>query len=359
MTQTPRKISRRTALKQSALAAATLGLSPKVLATATSKRMGITIASYGFRRRAKQSYGDLHPFRTAIDTLEHAARLGSGGVQIGVRGWQSEFAAKVREKREALNLYLEGQISLPKDRSDLERFESEIQAGKEAGADIIRTVALGGRRYETFKTERAFLDFKLNALDRIRLAEPIVRKHKVRLALENHKDWRAPELVEILSRLSSEWVGVCLDTGNSISLLEDPMEVVKTLAPYTMTIHFKDMGLQEYEEGFLLSEVPFGEGILDLEEIVRICHQANPTVQFNLEMITRDPLKVPCLTKTYWNTSPQLPGSHLAETLRRVKANPPQKPLPRVSGLNQEAQVRYEEANIVDCFVYARQHLNL
>lgn len=359
MTQNSRPLSRRSLIKKTALATAALSAAPRLFALPTAKRMGLTIASYGYRRRATQSYGDLHPFRSAIDTLEHTARLGAGGVQVGIRGWQSEFAKKVRAKRESLNLYLEGQIRLPKNKADLDRFETEIKAGKEAGAAIIRTVALGGRRYETFKTEREFLDFKLDALDRIRLAEPVVRKHKIQLALENHKDWRAPELVEILSRLSSEWVGVCLDTGNSISLLEDPMEVVRTLAPYTMSVHFKDMAWQEYEEGFLLSEVPFGEGILDLQKIAHICNAANPSVQFNLEMITRDPLRVPCLTDSYWKTSAHLPVSYLAQTLARVKAHPPRKPLPRVSGLSQEACVRYEEANIVDCFIYAKQHLDL
>ena len=357
--QTAQNISRRSMIKQAAMATTALSLAPIALADSSSKKMGLTVASYGFRRRAKKAFGDLHPFRNAMDILDHSARLGAGGVQVSVRGWQSDFAKEVRTKRESQGLYLEGQISLPKSKSDLERFESEIKAGKEAGANIIRTVALGGRRYETFDTEREFLDFKLKALDRIRLAEPIVRKHRVQLAIENHKDWRAPELVDILARLSSEWVGVCLDTGNSISLLEDPMEVVTTLAPYTMTIHFKDMGFQEYEDGFLLSEVPFGDGILDLEAIIKICNAANPKVQYNLEMITRDPLKVPCLTEKYWRTSPRLPGSYLAHTLAKVKNSASKKPLPKVSGLNSEACVRFEEANIVSCFVYARQNLVL
>jgi hypothetical protein len=42
-------------------------------------------------------------------------------------------------------------------------------------------------------------------------AEPILRKHKVKLAVENHKDWRAPELASALKQLNSEWIGVTLD----------------------------------------------------------------------------------------------------------------------------------------------------
>src|SRR5690606_25602157 len=134
-----------------------------------------------------------------------------------------------------------------------------------------------------------------NAIASLQLAEPVVRKHRVKLAVENHKDWRASELIDILDKLDSEWLGVTLDFGNSISLLEDPMDVVRTLAPRALSTHVKDMGVAEYEDGFLLSEVPLGQGLLDLPAIVNICRKYNPEITFNLEMITRDPLKVPCL----------------------------------------------------------------
>jgi hypothetical protein len=126
----------------------------------------------------------------------------------------------------------------------------------------------------------------------------VLRKHKVKLAVENHKDWRAPELAAVLGELSTEWVGVTLDFGNSIALLEDPMEVVRTLVPFVLSTHVKDMAVEEYPEGFRLSEVPLGQGILDLPQIVALCRKHNPNVAFSLEMITRDPLEIPCLKPT-------------------------------------------------------------
>ncbi len=357
LTSTP-KISRRSALRRSALA---LGALPFFSAHAEprSKRMGLTVASYGARRQLREPVGDLKPFRNALDVLEHCHQLGAGGVQVSVRGWQDAFAKQVRDRREELGLYLEGQISLPKNTADVARFDTEIAATKEAGATIVRTVALGGRRYETFDSEQAFRDFKLRSWDRLRLAEPVVRKHRVHLAVENHKDWRVPELIDIMVRLSSEWVGVCLDTGNSISLLENAMEVVEALAPFTTTIHFKDMGVQETQDGFLLSEVPFGQGMLDLQRIIDLCHAANPAVQFNLEMITRDPLPVPCLTEAYWKTFPSLSGAHLARTLGHVREHESSRPLPRTAGMTLPERVRYEEDNIVACFNYTRTRLQL
>ena len=87
-----------------------------------------------------------------------------------------------------------------------------------------------------------------------------------------------------------------LDTGNNLTVLDDPIETVEKLAPYTFNVHFKDMAVEETAR-VPLSEVPLGEGMLDMPRIVDIIRRARPEVQFSLEMITRDPLEVPCLTE--------------------------------------------------------------
>ena len=122
-------------------------------------------------------------------------------------------------------MYLEGIVALPRDRADLDRFEAEVRTAKQAGAEVVRTVMLSGRRYETFATLDAFQRFADASIHALELAAPIVARHGILLAVENHKDWRADELLAVLKRAGNDHVGVCLDTGNSIALLEDPMEV--------------------------------------------------------------------------------------------------------------------------------------
>jgi sugar phosphate isomerase/epimerase len=192
------------------------------------------------------------------------------------------------------------------------KFEQEVIQAKEAGASVLRTVTSGGRRYEVFHSPAEVQAFQKNAIVSLQLAEPVLRKHKVKLAVENHKDWRAAELATALKKFGSEWVGVTLDFGNSISLVEDPMEVVETLAPFVFSTHVKDMGVEMYTDGFLLSEVPLGKGLLDLPKIVAICKKHNPAVAFNLEMITRDPLEIPCLKSDYWSVFEGVSGLELA-----------------------------------------------
>jgi hypothetical protein len=171
----------------------------------------------------------------------------------------------------------------------------------------------------------------------------------VKLAVENHKDWRATELAGAMKELQSEWIGVTLDFGNSVSLIEDPMEVIETLVPYVFSTHVKDMGLEEYGDGFLLSEVPLGKGILDLSKIVALCKKHNPSVTFSLEMITRDPLEIPCLKNEFWSVFDDVSGSELARTIRLVKENKYDGKLPRVSHLSPEERLAVEEDNVVKC----------
>jgi len=194
------------------------------------------------------------------------------------------------------------------------------------------------------------------------MIEPILRKHRIAIGFENHKGYRSAEQAAWLKSLGSEWVGVCLDFGNNLSLCEHPMDTARTLMPYTINAHIKDMGLEPYEDGFLLSEVVLGEGIVDLKTIVDMCRKKDPTMPINLEMITRDPLKIPVYTEKYWATfqgeSP-LPGQDLAKVLDLVRKNPPKSPLPRTAGMSLEEQVKLEDKYNLACVDYGRKNLEL
>jgi sugar phosphate isomerase/epimerase len=316
--------------------------------------MGVVVHSYAARWNPKAESRQYPGFAHAVDLIEHCHRIGASGVQVGVKGWTADFARQVRDRREKLGLYLEGSIALPDKAEGVPAFEAEVKNAREAGAQILRTVCASGRRYETFKSAAEFEAFKGQARAALQRAEPVLRKHKARLAVENHKDWRAPELASLLGELSTEWIGVTLDFGNSIALLEDPMEVVRTLVPFVLSTHVKDMAVEEYPDGFRLSEVPLGKGILNLPEMVALCRKHNPNVAFSLEMITRDPLDIPCLKPEYWATFGDVPGAELARTLRLVRERKDAAGLPRVSHLSPDDRLAAEEANIRSCLEWGK-----
>jgi sugar phosphate isomerase/epimerase len=186
-----------------------------------------------------------------------------------------------------------------------------------------------------------------------------VEKYKMPLGIENHKDWLVDQQVALMKQYSSEYLGVCLDTGNNLALLDDPMETVEKLAPYAFNTHLKDMAAVEYDKGILLSEVPLGTGMLDMKRIVATIRKAKPNVYFSLEMITRDPLEIPCLTEKYWSTLEGRQAVYLARTLSMVRANKPREPLPKITGLTPEERLKLEFALVDRSITYAREQLGL
>jgi len=341
------------------LAAITAGQSLYAASNAArGKRMGVVIFSYHLRNSSRNTSQRYPRFRDTIELLEHCNEYGAGGVQVGVNDWENVFARKVRDRREQLGMFLEGQIRLPKSRGDLAKFESTLKAAKEAGASVLRT-AVGGRRYEQFDEIDGWKAMKSQAWKSFRLVEPLLAKHRVKIGIENHKDWRIPDLLEFMKGLSSEWIGICIDTGNSIALLEHPMETVEAFAQYAVTTHIKDMGVKEYEDGFLLSEVPLGDGMVDMKRVFEICEKANPNIQFCLEMATRDPLKVPCLTDKYWATFEKMESLQLARALSMIRKNESKQELPYITGRPQDERLRLEEKNIRQCMDFAEERLGL
>lgn len=319
-------------------------------APAEAPRTSLGVVAYSFSPRSGSE--------SALGFLEYCHSLGAGGVQVELDSLAEEYAAKIRRRAEELEMFVEVLANLP-ERGDTGHFEATVAAARRAGAVCLRGACLRGRRYETFSNLEEWRRFVEESNARLRLALPILEKHRLAIGIENHKDWTADELVALMREYQSEFLGVCLDTGNNIALLDDPAEVIEALAPFAVTTHFKDMAVEEEADGFRLSEVPLGQGALNLRWIVETIRKARPRTNFNLEMITRDPLEIPCLTEKYWATFPGRSGKYLARTLAWVRAHRAAKTLPQVSVLDATARRAREEANVRECLAYAHEQLSL
>jgi 3-oxoisoapionate decarboxylase len=320
------------------------GAALKALADSTKTGMGVAWTSYMTVAKPKD----------ALEFLTRCHDLGAAGIQTPLRG----DLRQLRAQAERFGMYVEGMVSLPAN-DDTSAFEKSVQDAKDAGALCVRAAALSGRRYESFASLTDWRKFVSDSQRNVAAAVPILEKHKMPLALENHKDWTADEMAALMKRHSSEYLGVCLDFGNNISLLDDPINVVEVLAPFTLATHVKDMGVEWSNDGFLLSEMVLGQGFLDLPRMLSLVRSARPSTRFSLEMITRDPLQVACLTDKYWMTFPERNGVFLARTMQLVQKNKSAKPLPRISGMSPDAQFQAEQENVRTSLQYAREKLGV
>jgi 3-oxoisoapionate decarboxylase len=321
-------------------------------------RRGLGAAPTGFGARSRANAAATPP----VDFIDYCHGIGLGGAEVRQPPTDPPEIARLRTKLESYQMRVIFDFPLPRTDADIPQFDTLVKAARDVGATGIRA-ALTQRRYEQFDTFAAFKQsFETNkAL--VARAEPTLRKYKIPVVLENHKGWRAAEHAAWLKALGSEYVGVLFDFGNNVSLCEDPMQTLDTLLPFIRSCHIKDMAVQPYEEGFLLSEVPLGDGFLDLKGMVAKLRQKDPDMGFNLEMITREPLRIPILTDKYWvtfdDTYSPFPARDLAKTFALVKHNPPKKPLPTTSGLTPADQLELEDENNRLAIQWARANLQM
>jgi sugar phosphate isomerase/epimerase len=293
------------------------------------------------------------------DFIDYCHSLGLGGAELrGGPPTDPEAIAKLRDKIQSDNMHVIFNIRLPNTEADLPAYDAAVKAASQVGAFGLHA-AMTGRRYEQFSSLADYQKSFEQNQRQVALAEPVLRKYKVRLAIENHKGWRAVEQAAWMKRLGSDYVGVHFDFGNNVSFCEDPMFTLETLKPWIFSCHIKDMAVAPYEDGFLLSEVPMGEGFLDLKKMVETLRQKDPNIVFDLEMITRDPLKVPIFTSKYWVTFEDIPARQVARMMEIIEKNPPKKPLPKTTGLSAPEQLKLEDSYNLACIRYARENLGL
>ena len=315
------------------------------------KNMGGEPPGFGHRNRAG-----------GFNILEHCRGLGLGAARMSLPSSDLDAVRELRKKIEGYGMRVIISLPTPKEAGALPQYEAAVRAVSELGA-VTTHASFTARRYEEFDSFEAFKASFERHQRSVELAEPVLRKHKVKLAIENHKGWRAAEHVAWIKRLGSEWVGACYDFGNNMALCEDPAETLRLLAPVTIYVSFKDMAVAPYDEGFLLSEMALGDGMLDIPGMVKVLQQKDPNMIFALEMITRDPLKIPVLTRKYWatfdDTYSPLPGRDLARMLDIVRTTPPKPPLTTTAGLSAADALKLEDELINRSIVWARKNLSL
>jgi sugar phosphate isomerase/epimerase len=241
----------------------TRGLSPRAAGTPPMlKNMGGEGPGFANRSRAG-----------GFDLLEHCHGLGLGAVRLNLPTGGPDAVRALRTKLDAYGMRCIIGVTPPHSDAAVAEYDAAIAAARELGA-VTTHASFTQRRYEEFDSFAAFKTSFEAHKKSVERAEPILRKHKMKLAIENHKGWRAAEHAAWVRQVASESVGVCYDFGNNIALCEDPAETYRLLAPITIYVSFKDMGVAPYDEGFLLSEMALGEGMLDIPGWSRVCSSA-------------------------------------------------------------------------------------
>ncbi|MCA9872839.1 MAG: sugar phosphate isomerase/epimerase [Anaerolineales bacterium] len=160
-----------------------------------------------------------------------------------------------------------------KNRAAFDDMISQIPNAKLIGAPVMRVVASSLMfRFEPHAPQIDIL------VAWFKEAVKVAEEYDVKLAVENHIDYTSDECVELLDRVDSPYLGLNLDTGNFLRLLDDPVEGAKKLANRVYATHIKDLkpvkGL-DAREWYFFSSTPVGEGLVDNQKLAQILHDAN------------------------------------------------------------------------------------
>jgi sugar phosphate isomerase/epimerase len=105
----------------------------------------------------------------------------------------------------------------------------------------------------------------------------------IRIAVENHTDLFADELLWLLDEVDEPNVGACIDTVNAFHVMENPMEAIEKLAPRAFTNHFRDDRIEFEIWGFRLTGCAIGEGDIDVRRAYRLIRDTSPCDRINIE----------------------------------------------------------------------------
>jgi sugar phosphate isomerase/epimerase len=331
---------------------------------ATGKgRYGIAYTSFAVRLQRGRDLirGAGAPALAAEPFVDLCRSFGADGCQMDMSqlaSTESAYLDGLRRRLGESRLFLELSVS-GKVLEDEARFAEVAAVARKLGAARLRIALLHGRRYEDFESMGAWREFADHWRSVLPRAKRALDQHRLEVGIENHKDWRAEELVELIRSVDSPYLGACVDFGNNISLLEDPLDTARTLAPYAVTTHLKDMAVRPYDRGFELSEVTLGTGLLPLAKMIEVLRAARPAVPLCLEMITRDPLLVPYKDDAYWASFGGRDDARVARFEATVLSRASAEPLPHVSGLGFEAMQAQEDENVRRSTAFARETLGL
>jgi sugar phosphate isomerase/epimerase len=92
----------------------------------------------------------------------------------------------------------------------------------------------------------------------------------IKLAIENHDRFKACEFEKIIQSTESKFVGICLDSVNSMGAGEGFEEVSRILLPYTINLHIKDFTIRRvsHKMGIIIEGSPAGKGMLNIKELI-------------------------------------------------------------------------------------------
>mgnify|MGYP001828200398 CR=1 FL=1 len=244
------------------------------------------------------SYGLLPLGLNPMEILDWAREHGAEGVQFSGLSEEEQkhvddaYLGDLARFAAQNGLYLEwgGGRHIPLDMDTWQPadiFASNRKAAAQAsrlGTRVVRSCSGGLMRWsgDSPSTE-ALLALTAEAL---REQRSMLKDQGVVLALETHFEFTTFELLRLFEMCDTEpgeYLGVCLDTMNLLTMLEDPLAASHRILPWVVATHVKDGGILLRDEGLITFPCRIGTGVVDLQGIFAFLRTLSGEVTLSIE----------------------------------------------------------------------------
>jgi sugar phosphate isomerase/epimerase len=274
----------------------------------TQRRMELGMHTYTLHLSGLgESWGfqGAHAFEKTIDLMklmDLAVEWGLDGLHVtnvDLETLSPSHLARVKAAAKDHGLYLEYNVSFnaPSDPRVNIAVKDALKNADQMGADLVKFSLDIERPRPLYGTcfhpdvmrqlSERYNEFKENI--------PLMRALGLRISIENHCDTYADEVIWLVRQLNDPDVGACIDTINSLVVLEGPEICVEKMAPYANCCHLCDNKLVVDPDGTHSIGVAIGQGDIDCAKVLRTLQEKSTLDRINFEVeyeIGDDPLEV-------------------------------------------------------------------
>src|SRR5438067_2200663 len=148
----------------------------------------------------------------------------------------------------------------------------------------------------------------------------------IHIAIENHAgDMQSSQLKQLIEAAGKDFVGACIDSGNPLWTLEDPLVTLDTLHPYVLTSHVRDSAVWRVPEGAAVAWVRMGEGNVNIDEYCRKYATLCAGRALSLECIVMGPRIFPYRDPKFWEAYRDVPAWNFERFAEIAEAGKPYK----------------------------------
>ena len=185
--------------------------------------------------------------------------------------------------------------------ADVNQWRNTLEVCAQTGTRVVRSVLsrilCGDRR----GLVGGWIPYMDALAERLKAILPIAADLGLCIAVENHQDATTEDLLRLGDLVhNNPAYGITLDTGNPLSVGQDPVDAVTKLAHIIRHLHLKDYTIHFAPEGYRLVRCAAGDGVVDFPAILQIVRDNGHNVLPGIEIAAQATRTIPVLEDGWW-----------------------------------------------------------